>query len=366
MIRCSLILLICLLSPALHAGEIIWPSRAKAGPVKLQQVIGNPPVDLGSFGKCRLLGFKAADGEQSFLAVTPHFKPRNGLPAAPVRSWNGSFSVSLVTNNASVLSLRRTPAKKPLGLAIYLTGIIDLSPPEKQLVESFRIQGWDVLVSHTSHHFMKPRVLVVDPRTVVKAARKFARDVDNHLADKAYAVEAMVEYLKVKHPGILAGKRVLAGGSAGALALPAVAARIGSWDAVVSIGGGANIGMVLAESSLNPLQLLERKEANGKSRWTRSNPKTRQRVADLIYRDITLDPARLAPRLKGTPILMLSAEFDQMVPASAGELLFEAYGKPELWSYPVNHILLFAALHLQSGRVAQWVSGNVKTRKSDR
>ncbi|MFT4692252.1 MAG: hypothetical protein ACJASX_002125 [Limisphaerales bacterium] len=366
MIRFSLILLICLLSPALHAGEIIWPSRAKAGPVKLQQVIGNQPVDLGSFGKCRLLGFKAADGEQSFLAVTPHFKPRNGLPAATVRSWNGSFSVSLVTNNASVLSLRRTPAKKLLGLAIYLTGIIDLSPPEKQLVESFRIQGWDVLVSHTSHHFMKPRVLVVDPRTVVKAARKFARDVDNHLADKAYAVEAVLEYLKVKHPEIRAGKRVLAGGSAGALALPAVAARIGSWDAVVSIGGGANIGMVLAESSLNPLQLLERKEANGKSRWTRSNPKTRQRVADLIYRDITLDPARLAPRLKGTPILMLSAEFDQMVPASAGELLFEAYGKPERWSYPVNHILLFAALHLQSGRVAQWVSGNAKTRKSDR
>ena len=89
-------------------------------------------------------------------------------------------------------------------------------------------------------------------------------------------------------------------------------------------------------------------------------------MADLIYRDITLDPARLAPRLKGTPILMLSAEFDQMVPASAGELLFEAYGKPERWSYPVNHILLFAALHLQSGRVAQWVSGNAKTRKSDR
>jgi fermentation-respiration switch protein FrsA (DUF1100 family) len=366
MIRLRHLLLIFLLTPALiRAGEIIWPSRAKAGPVQLHQVAGSAPVDLGAFGKCRLLGFKAADGEASFLAVTPHFKPRDGLPDVRVQSWDGSFRVSLITNNASVLSLRRTPVRQALGLAIYLTGIIDLTPPEKQLVESLRLNGWDVLVSHTSHHFMKPRVVVVDPLTIEKSARQLARAVDNHLADKAYAVEAMLGYLKVKQPEIFAGKRVLAGGSAGALALPAVAARIGSLDAVVSIGGGANIGTVLAESSLNPLRLLTRTKADGNSQWTRADAPTRQKVAGLIYRNITLDPGRLAPQLRETPVLMLSAELDQMVPAATGDLLFEAYGKPERWSYPINHILLFAALHLQSGRVAQWVNSSVAG-KSDR
>ena len=314
---------------------------------------------MGSYGKCRLYGYAGNDGRPAYLAVTKHFKNRDALQAVNVPMKSGSFRISLSTNNASILSFHRAVVEKPVGHAIYLTGIVGLTPPEKKLVDTFNQWGWHVIVSHTSHHFMKPRMLVHDEKTIETEARKLAHDANNHLADKAYAIEAMVLYLKKHHPQLLKGKRIIAGGSAGALALPVTAARLGRFDAAVLIGGGGNIGTILTESSLNPLSLYEVHQERSQKIWKRAEPEVRQKVAKLIHRDIPLDPARLAGRLGRTPVLMMQAEMDQMVPVSTGNLLATKFANMERWGYPVNHIVLFGALHFQASTVAQWVHAKV-------
>lgn len=338
----------------------LWPARAASGPIKLTEVVGKAPKDLGRFGQCRIIELSDANpAETEYLVVTEHLKPRGNSQQVPVRHSGGSFRLPMNRYNGSKATIASTAAAKPRGLFIYLTGIIGLTPPEEKLVATFRAAGWHTLVSETSFNFMQRRYELIEPKTRAVTARRLGREVNEHLADKAYAVEALLKLLAKRQPRMLSGRRIVAGGSAGSIALPAVVVRTGKADALILIGTGGNAARIVTESSLVPLGLYkhEGKKPDRIRRWLA--PTERREIQAIMYAHTPLDPLRLAARLKDVPTLMIRAELDEMVPAATNDLLHDALGRPERWSLPLNHIMLFGALHLQSGMILGWAEKNL-------
>lgn len=338
----------------------LWPARAKSKSIGISSVVGAPPKDFGRFGRCRILGLGGQVGGRSdFLVVTEHLQPRNNPQHVPVEHPGGRFNLPMSRYNGSRASFQAARAAKPRGLFIYLTGIIGLTPPEEKLVATFRAAGWHTLVSETSFNFMRRRYELITPATLRPVAERLGRDINEHLADKAYAVEAMLEFLTRRWPELSKGHRIVAGGSAGSIAVPAVVAKIGRPDAVILVGAGGNAARIVSESSLAPLTLYRHEGAGANRIRVRLSKAELLAVQKVMYAATRLDPLRLAKRLQGIPTLMLRAELDQIVPVATNDLLFEALGRPERWSLPVNHIMLFGALHLQSGMILGWTEKNI-------
>jgi len=348
-------------APRCSAAETnLWPARVVSRSIHLTAVTGTPPRDLGQFGRCHLLDLGARPGGGSdYLVVIEHPRPRNNPQQVPVEHRGGSFKVPMRRYNASKATLQPSPVAVPRGLFIYLTGIIGLTPPEAKLVETFRAAGWHTLVSETSFNFMRRRYEEITPANRREVARRLGRDINDHLADKAYAVEAMLKLIERTHPDWLRGRRIVAGGSAGAIAVPAVVARTGRPDALILIGAGGNAAKIVSESSLAPLTLY-RIEGEGPDRIrVRLSGAELAAIQEVMYEQTRLDPLRLAPKLRGIPTLMLRAELDRMVPVATNDLLYEALGRPERWSLPVNHVMLFGALHFQSGLILAWAENTL-------
>lgn len=344
------------------AGSLDWPPRARPGPLPLEGLTGPAPKDLGAFGHCRIVELSSpAGGADAWYLVTTHLlRPNtNEQRVAVVDAGAARFRLPLNRFGASQAMVTPSTATAPKGLMIYLTGIMGLTPPEEQLVRTFQARGWHTLVSAESFADFERRTLTLRRIEAWDQARALAAELDERMADRAYAVEAMLQLLAARHPEMLRGPRVLAGGSAGAIALPAVAARIGGARAQVLIGGAAQAGLVLVTSSLKPVSL----------RWLagpgEAHPFTREDLREfggLIVRHTRLDPGRLAAGLKGRPTLMLHGRLDAIVPAALGDALHELLGRPERWVYPLDHILLFGMLHLNSGAVVNWAEEAVTTR----
>jgi len=64
-----------------------------------------------------------------------------------------------------------------------------------------------------------------------------------------------------------------------------------------------------------------------------------------------LNAEELAPQLASTPVLMLDARFDKLIPPGQSERLYKALGYPERWIYPLGHSILFYNLPSQVGKV---------------
>ena len=345
-----LCLALLLFLPSLQAQNSLWPKRVKSEKLELKNVTGLAPKDLGRHGPCRILLLSA----DSYLVVTEHAKARNNPGLVPVTHQGGRFALPMSRYNGSKAHLKRTSAAKPKGLFIYLTGIIGLTATENKLVETFRSAGWHTLVSETSFNFFRRRYVLVEPKKRNAQAKQLGQEVNDHLADKAYAVEAMFAFLRAKHPDMLKGKRILAGGSAGSIALPSVAARTGMPDAMILVGAGGNASRIVCESSLAPITLYKHENRLGNTTRVVLPNREVKEFHRLMHAQVPLDALRLAPRFKNVPILMLRGELDEMVPVATNDLLHDALGKPERWSYPVNHIFLFGTLQFQSGLILQW------------
>jgi hypothetical protein len=337
------------------AAEIAWPARVADTNSPFTVISGDPPREVGRVGHARVFHLDRADGGgDRYLIVTTYARDRGNPQAVSVSHARGVCRLGMQRHNGSTAVFRPTAAASPRGLFVYLTGIIGLTPPEETLVETFRAAGWHTLISETSFNFMRRRSVLVAAETLDATARQLGRDTNDHLADKAYAVEAMLRVIAKDHPDLRTRPRVLAGGSAGSIAVPAVAARIGRSAAVILIGAGGNVGRILCESSLEPVSLYQLTRDGDQTYRTRLDEATRQRMAAAIYAHTPLDPLLLAPRMRGHPILMMRGELDQMVPTATNDLLWEAMERPDRWSLPVNHLVLFGMLQFQSGTILRW------------
>ena len=185
-------------------------------------------------------------------------------------------------------------------------------------------------------------------------ARTIATAIDNTLAENAYAAEAALRYLASNRPDVPVRPLVVVGFSAGAIATPAVVARLdareeGPVDAAVLIGGGANA-----------LDIALRSELVKRSVPVVRDGKEMPRESRLVLRDSYLEASRLDPYhtaqlLRGHPVLQAHGRADTWVPASSGELLYERLGRPDQLVMSGGHELLFYFLPDKAEFIADWV-----------
>lgn len=250
------------------------------------------------------------------------------------------------------------PSGSPRGVVVHLASLAGYASYEMELVRALRNRGWLVLSTAIPTPRMLDEEIHLDLSAGPEAVgARLARAVDERLAEWAYAVEAALVYLKRERPGIDRLPLVGIGSSAGALTLPAVVARVGRrLDAAVLIGGGIDVLHIVRRTSL-PLPPVKLSWANN------IRPDAAQWEAiEQAYREAAvLDPTRTVRYLDGTPLLMLHAEFDTIVPADCGEALWIEAGRPERWCYAAGHLGLFLFwLPQEKDAIAEWIDETVR------
>lgn len=186
------------------------------------------------------------------------------------------------------------------------------------------------------------------------AATWLANEIDEQIAETAYAAEAAYRVACLREPRLTPLPVVVVGFSAGTLAAPATALCIGSHvRAVVLIGAGSNLLQISQESRVS----------SGGIRLERNCLPAAQTDVRPLYplyeRASRLDPLVLAPHLRHVPVLMALATEDTWVPIEGGRRLWEALGRPDCWKIPLDHGGMFYRLPKLKRDIADWLEGSL-------
>jgi alpha-beta hydrolase superfamily lysophospholipase len=239
--------------------------------------------------------------------------------------------------------------KPPRGLVVHLGG-------NKYVRRALLAHGWAVLSSpgtgRYSHRRQSPTTFEVEAGGDVEAlAARLAATIDDELADWPYSLEAVLDYLADHRPDVPQEPLVIMGFSIGALGLPAVVARLPDrFEAAVIVAGGADL-LEISQRSSKPDSGIELK-------WNVAEPTQAdwQQLYAAYRAHARLDPYHTAAALADVPVLVCHAQFDQVVPAATGELLYARLGRPQRFTYPVGHKhLLRVVMRLQAERIVEWV-----------
>jgi surfactin synthase thioesterase subunit len=195
-------------------------------------------------------------------------------------------------------------------------------------------------------------------RDPAEVGRVVARQVDDLIAENAFAAQAAVEYLVDTHGRDALGPIAVIGYSGGSLGAPAVAARLRAIgvpvDALILIGSGADL-LTISRTS---------RRSNGGIDLTSDGrfAPTREQLAaahEAYLRHTALDAYALGPALADIPTLLMIASHDEWVPN--GDLLDERLGEPDRIRYFGGHGGLFYFLPQQTPRMVRWLDGAVST-----
>jgi len=254
------------------------------------------------------------------------------------------------------------PESSPRGLVVQMTNLAGNTGWERRMTQSFRAAGWAVLSTFMPDGWALASNQQIDATDdPEELGRRIAALVDDRLAEWAYGVEAVLEDLAIRRPELTQRPLVGIGSSVGAVAMPAVSARLERpFDALVLAAGGADTLEILRSTTMGI--------AASPLRWRDGRRPTTDawRRIGAAYRDATrLDALHTARLLRGSPVLQLHADWDSIVPAATGELLWESLGRPERWRYRSGHVgLLVFWLPNESKRVVEWVDGAVSLERS--
>ncbi len=251
-------------------------------------------------------------------------------------------------------------SNSPRGTMLHLSSLAGFEY-EKPVIDELCAAGWLILqVDPSTARRQEAPVQVDSDGPMTEPAKRLARVIDNRVAEIAYAAEAGLDFLLHSRPDLDGRPVVLAGYSAGALVGPSVATLLHDrLDAIVFVGGGANLLNISRRSSLTNGGIAVRWSGSK----TTTSPETGAiTVADDTWRKLEdaylsaskLDPYNTAPYLLDKPVLVLHGVFDDIVPADSGDLLYERLGKPERVVFTLGHKGLFWRLPSQSGMIARW------------
>lgn len=230
---------------------------------------------------------------------------------------------------------------------------------ERPVIEAMRRRGWAVIESDFPWMAWSGQLTMLrTDRDWSHAGADFAERFDQRLAEWTYAIEAALSYLEKASPDVPTDRVCVAGFSAGAICGPTIAAGLGERvRAVALVGGGVDILRISQTNGLTNAGVgfgaLDPVEDGFQPRELR-----REELDELSSKYLeasTLDPYHTAPALAGTPTLMLHAALDQVVPASAGRILYERLGRPERWTFWLGHSLLFWRLPAYAESIASWL-----------
>lgn len=318
-----------------------------------------PELDAQHAGKVEF----ERDGSFVFRAARPAAKKGAEQPAAA-----GPLRFAFVSGrpgkaDGDPLKIERTwftyydpKGERPRGLALLMPGLLGTPEPILELfVTKLREQGWGVvrMMSQPSR-FTERRVFKVDLANLVEAAGVMASELDQRVAECAYAAQGAMAYVAAQRPALAALPRVAVGMSGGAMTLPSVVAREpGAYAAAVIIAGGCDFFSINEESNYKLLiQAID-------FAWSPGQPTDEQRkkLDELYLERAKLDSYHTALALKGKPMLMIHGDHDGAVPARLGDLLWERLGKPERWVETAGHEEVFMKLPGQVDRIMDWLAG---------
>jgi len=145
------------------------------------------------------------------------------------------------------------------------------------------------------------------------------------------------------------------------VAVPSLTIRLGSARRLagfVFVGGGADAGLILAETSLGSDDL--RLERSG----GRLTPEDHRRFVEETRRHATRDGREIWNWLDQHPSVILEAGFDRAIPHGARRTLRERMPGAALWWYPLGHYGLFVLLSTESETIVEWIVETLAERSS--
>jgi len=249
--------------------------------------------------------------------------------------------------------------KDQLGTIVLLPGMFGTPELVVDAAERYwHHQGYAVLRmrSHPSRYTQHLALTYLDAQGEELAAQA-ASVADDRVAECAYATDAALDHVFNLRPELADMPVVLVGMSGGALALPSVYAFTPErYSAAVLIAGGANFLNIMIDSNYRDwidaiiIDFDPLSDDLGKPDQSQIDS-----LSSLYLKHSRLDAYDTAPLLEHIPVLVLHASNDRAVPAATGDLLYQRLGKPERWTYPLGHELIFAALPTQIPRIDRWI-----------
>lgn len=312
-----------------------------------------------------------AFNEANGTDLTPVFEPGGGFVVIPYINDEGDdgkrhlvFYSAVPGESEGTAEVQRTwftydepDDAEPIGLAVLMPGIFatprDISDRAER---GLLMRGWAVLRMLSPPSRMTEHTkYTIDSCNPEKVTQLVAMDLDNRAAEAAFAVQVAAEHVLGGSEGLAGKPRVIIGMSGTAIALPTIVAlEPHAYDAAVLIGGGANSYSIAELSSyrdwIDSIQI----------RYTLCNPITKitKREPEIYLEYSKLDGVHTASALADIPTLMIHGSGDTAVPSHTGDLLWELLGKPERWTMPVGHELLFAAIPLRMVGILDWLEAN--------
>jgi len=259
----------------------------------------------------------------------------------------------------------RTPRgeEESIGTVVLMPGMFGTPEPVIDTIERYlRSKGWSVLrmLSHPSRFTQRSQYGLEDGNAA-RVAKEIAEMFDTRAAEGAYAASAAVRFVHDRFPDNAGRPVVLMGMSGGAMILPSVYAFDPSlYSAAVLIAGGGNFLEINVRSNYAKwIDAMDIDADPSDAEIQKPEKKELKELVDLYLSMSKLDSLHTAESMHGVPILMLHASSDKAVPASTGDALYEALGKPERWVYPIGHELIFAALPMQTPKIERWIRDQV-------
>ncbi len=275
------------------------------------------------------------------------------LLASRSGAWTADRS-DLMDGSRIAVSL---PDKPPRAIVLFLPGLAGARP--KALMDWARRSAM-AFIEVKSSAMDTPRgpLHIGSTADLPAAADALAADVDQRLAETAYAAEGALEFFQAEHPQLRGLPVVLVGASAGALAAPAVTIRLDKpVAAVVMIGGGCDIYMISQRTNLSKTLLP--------IQWGPRTSYLDEARLDSLYRERTrLDPLVLASQLVRVPVLNIFATMDDFVPTPAARELQERLGHPDSVTFTTGHIGMFLALSGDDHTVPEWIDKHLPPSES--
>lgn len=254
-----------------------------------------------------------------------------------------------------------------LGTVVLMPGLFGTPEPIVDAAERYwHHRGYGVLrmlsqPSHFTGHLRLP-VLAGVEQIEDSVASRAARVSDDRVAECAYAVSAALDHTLALRPKMEGKPVILVGMSGGAMSLPTVYAyRPDRYDAAVLIAGGANFMRIMIESNYRDWIDALVIDFDPTDPATIGMPTAEQldALSDKYLARSRLDAYHTATEMSGIPVLMLQGNSDKAVPTATGNTLYQRLSKPERWTYPVGHELIFMGLPTQIPRIDRWLTEHV-------
>ena len=296
---------------------------------------------------------------------------KDGEPELFFKYVSAQQSTKVHTSDEDQLELERTwftyrtprSEQESIGTILLMPGMFGTPEPVVEGVERFfRSRGWSVLrmLSHPSR-FTERTQFGVPPGSEAFIAQRIAEMFDTRTAEAAYAASSATRFVHERYPDDAEKPVVLLGMSGGAMILPTVYS-FDPWlysGGVLIAGGGNFLEINIRSNYAQWIDAIDLDADPSEPEIQKPEKAQLQELSNLYMTMSKLDSLHTAESMQGVPILMLHGSADKAVPASTGDALFEALGKPERWVYPVGHELIFAGLPLQTTKIEKWVREQV-------